>query len=158
MAKHARTILLPRVNDNIKEWLRDFSRVITREITLLWKECETPKYVDRGTDTGSSDFTQSSLTTDATWRDLDLSSIVPAGAVAVVLRVMLYDDVAGSYLAFRKNGSTNEVAISPVRTQVASVYNDGVLIVSCDDSRMVEYKGSAVTFSSIDITVLGWFI
>ena len=43
------------------------------------------KYVRRTV--AVSDYQLGDLTTDATWRELDLSSIVPVGAVAISLNV-----------------------------------------------------------------------
>ena len=60
------------------------------------------QYVDRG-DPSSWDFQEGDLTTDNTWRDLDLSSIVPSGAVAVHLYVLIKDDTANKNIKFRKN-------------------------------------------------------
>lgn len=98
------------------------------------------------------------LTTDATWNDLDLSSIVPAGARAVHLLVQIADGVADSHLAFRCNGNSGIYEIALLRTQVANIVNDADLIVKCDGDRKIQYEGSNLTFSMIQIVVKGWWI
>ena len=103
------------------------------------------------------DFTEADLTTDNAWYELDLSSIVPAGACAVLLYVRVKDADANSHLQFRKRGSANTANRSEVRTQVADIYNHGDLFVFCDSNRRIEYKAGE-EFSEIDITVKGWII
>lgn len=116
-------------------------------------------FVDRG-DPSVVDFDETDLTTDgiATWRDLDLSSIIPIEAYAVLLHVRVLDDAAGSTIRFRKNGNSNVINTFRLRTQVADVNIETQGIVSVDTSRIIEYAGSAVTFTAIDITVCGWWV
>ena len=115
-------------------------------------------YVDRG-DPATSDFEVGDFTTDAAYHDMDLSSIVPAGAVAVLLMIKLQDeDAAGSWLFFRKNGNTNSSAVAALRTQAVNISNDNTAIVSCDSNRVIEYMAANVTWSVIRITVMGWWL
>lgn len=113
-------------------------------------------YNDRG-DPAAVDVIQTGLTLDATWRDLSLASIVPAGAKSVALAVRMKDGSTGQLLQFRKNGLSNAINVATISTQVVdlSVYAD--LVVACDSGRLVEYKGTANT-DEIDITVKGWWI
>ena len=113
-------------------------------------------YVDRG-DPASNDFEKEDLTTDGTWNDLDLSSIVPANAEAVLLYVAIDDDAVSSQIAFRKNGNTNEQALGRVRVQVANVYVDADMVISLDSNRVIEYKATNTTFTGISICVKGWW-
>lgn len=99
-----------------------------------------------------------SLTTDGAWHDLDLSSILPAGAKAVLILVNMQDDAVGSYFQVRKNGNTNAVTCPTVRTQVSGVDNDALLLCFCDTSRVIEYRASNVTFALLKVVVLGWVI
>ena len=114
-------------------------------------------YVDRG-DPAVYDFSVGDLTTDTTWRDLDLSSIVPAGATAVYIRIYLLDDAANSQFGFRTKGNSNAYAITLCRTQVANVVNDIIVIVKLNAGRVIQYIGSNTTFDHIDLIVLGWWI
>jgi hypothetical protein len=117
----------------------------------------TGGYVDRG-DNATNDFILTDLTTDGTWRDLDLSSIVPAGAKAVYLVINVQDDAASSVLSLRKNGITNDRNKGIIRTQVANIVIDMSMIVSCDSNRVIEYIATNTTWSLIQINVRGWFI
>jgi hypothetical protein len=116
-----------------------------------------PVYVDRG-DPSAYDVQLGALTTDATYRDLDLSSVVPVGGIAVHISAIFTDDAVGNILAFRENGNSNTYNILIGRTQVADVasYIDG--IVRLDANRVIEYYASNTTWTSINILVRGWFI
>jgi len=116
------------------------------------------QYVDRGDPDTGWDFALGDLTTDDTWNDLDLSSIVPAGAVAVNLAIQINDDISDSSIHFRKNGNINADTIISSRTQVASIILEKSFIVGCDTDRIVEYNANAVTWVTINIMVLGWWI
>ena len=114
-------------------------------------------YVDRG-DPAAYDYTQATLTTDGTWRDLDLSGIVPAGAKAVSINLLLADDVAGSFFALRKNGNTNAFLQTPFYIQVVGRLSGHTVTVACDTNRVIEYFASNLTWSTITIVVNGWWI
>ena len=113
------------------------------------------QFVDRG-DPSTIDFDEGDLTLDGTWNDLDLSSIVPAGAIQVLIRLQLTDDAAGSYIGFRENGKTNAVNLIYARTQVALVTTDNQVLIPLDSNRVIEYRAS-VGFDSIDIVIMGWW-
>lgn len=115
-------------------------------------------FVDRG-DTGSYDFDKNDLTTDDSYHDLDLSSIVPAGAKAVLLSVQMEDDAVGSYFGFRENGNTNEINADFFRTQGSGVWIDNCsVVVALDSNRIVEYRAANLTFSNINISVRAWWL
>ena len=61
------------------------------------------KYYDRG-DPATVDFGLGDLTTDGTWRDLDLSSIVPDGTTAVAIFIHINDDDANRSICLEKMG------------------------------------------------------
>lgn len=114
-------------------------------------------FVDRG-DAAANDFTLADLTADSAYHDLDLSSIVPAGAKAVVLKLAIMDTATTNrILIVRKNGNTNAINIFQTRTQVANIYNDTTGIIPCDSSRVIEYSVTTGTDFAV-IHVLGWFI
>lgn len=115
-------------------------------------------FQDRG-DPATADFAVGDLVTDNTWNDLDLSSIVTdSNAKAVLLFIDVKDDVADSAIRFRKNGNSNEVAVSVARTQIVDQTLQFNLTVSMDASQVIEYNGDNLTFSTINITVLGWWL
>lgn len=120
-----------------------------------------PGFVDRG-DPAANDFTIANFTRDETWRDLDLSAIVPTGAKAVALQVKIQHDLANESFGLRKNGNSNEYNTSWVRTQVAGQTIYAMLPVACDTDRVIEYFATAPTgaddFTAINVTVMGWWM
>ena len=114
-------------------------------------------YVDRG-DASAVDFAVGDLTTDGTWRDLNLASIVTAGAKAVHIRAAIQDDAVSSILSFRENGNSNAINLLRGSTQRIDETNyiDG--LVTCDSNRIIEYNATNLTWTAINITVRGWFI
>lgn len=88
---------------------------------------------------------------------LDLSAIVPVGAITVHLGVFVNDDAANSEFRIRQNGVNvrNWIAI---RTQVANVTISKESFIDVDPDRLLDYKGDNLAFISIDVVVLGWFI
>lgn len=114
-------------------------------------------YTDRG-DPAAWDFDVDDLTTDGTWRDLDLSSIVPAGATAVHLFVKIRDDNIDRVFLLKEKGNANDYNVTAMRTQVANLYIPYDCIVSCDGNRKLEYWASNITWTQILIIVRGWFI
>jgi len=115
-------------------------------------------FVDRG-DPASVDFATGDLTTDETFRDLDLSSIInDSGAKLVLMHLFIQDDAAGSRIMFRKKGNSNQLSRSNIRTQVADIPNDFDIIVACDTNQVVQYKATNVAFTFITITVKGWWL
>jgi hypothetical protein len=118
----------------------------------LW---QTGGFTPRG-DIPSWDFVVGDLTTDGNWNDLDLSSIVPSGAVAVLLHIQLNED-AVRVVAFRRNGDPYNQPRSRIGVHVASVLQYQDLIVQCDPSRVIEYKADNATWTGISIAVRGWW-
>jgi hypothetical protein len=116
-----------------------------------------PNFVDRG-DPAAWDLDLAGMTTDGAWHDWDLSSIVPAGAVAVLLFSQVKDDATNSFLMFRKNGNSNEYNVAANRTQEVSIYTGMQHTVFLDANRVIEYKATNTTFTDIYTVVSGWWI
>jgi hypothetical protein len=97
------------------------------------------------------------LPADNAWHDLDLSSIIPANATHVLLRVIAthYEDATRSIM-FRENGNANEVNVARVRMLGYENHVFGDAIVAVDGSGVIEYKlTDEVDF--LDIVVRGWW-
>lgn len=118
-------------------------------------ETATGLIIDRG-NPSAYDFSVGDLTTDGTWRDLDLSAIVSSNTKRVFLSVVVTDDLVARILSFKKKGVTNDFAMSSISTQVANqaIYAD--LIVGCDTNQVIQYNASNTTWSNISIIVRGW--
>lgn len=115
------------------------------------------EYIERMVDT--SDFTEVDFTCDGNWHvdGLDLSGIVPAGAVAVKLRLALIDDAASSRLVLRRDAAHGENIVDAT-TQVANIWVGRTEDISIDANRLLDYQASNLVFTAISVTVLGWFI
>lgn len=100
------------------------------------------------------DYTATRFTTDNTWNELDCSDKVPDGAQAIDFRLVLSNGSAGQQFHFRKKGSF--VPTLGQKTQVADVSIEAHGIVHCNASRIVEYRGSNTTFTTINVYVKGW--
>lgn len=122
--------------------------------TKGWNTVST--FVDRG-DPASIDFTLTSFTTDGTWRDFNLSSIAPAGAKAVLLRVDIRDDLTESVFQLRENGNSSIINVATLVVLVANIKHYADIIVSLDTNRIIEYFATNTTWTSINVTVAGWW-
>ena len=115
-----------------------------------------PHWVDRGDPTGF-DWGVGDFTTDGAWRDLDCSSIVPAGATHIRFRLRI-NDAAGNNFQLRKNGNSNSYAVLQALCEVSGVANEIQGVVACDASRVVEYYATSTAWTGINVLVLGWYI
>lgn len=113
-------------------------------------------FVDRG-DPATYDFAFVAFTMDATWRNLDLSSIIPAGAYAVNIGGYIKGTAANQYILIRKNGNSNAINTGRVYTQVGATYIFYDLIIPVDSNRIIEYYGHA-SLDDCTLAVKGWFI
>lgn len=114
-----------------------------------------PVFVDRGDKNVNDKFT-GDFAKDGAWHDLDLSAIVPAGSSAVVLKIKGQTTAAPGALVFRKNGNTGGETVSGLYTQVANVPTLASVFVALDAGRIVEYLASALTWTTLDLCVVGW--
>lgn len=114
-------------------------------------------YVDRG-DPAGYDFQVGNFTTDGTPYSLDLSGIVPAGAKAVSITVIINDNAVDNNISFYENGNSNLFNRSLLIMQVANQKISYNLTVSCDANRVIGYLASNTTFARIDFVVCGWWI
>lgn len=124
---------------------------------LKWADLDGMDFVNRG-DPSAFDWTHATLTTDGDWHDLDCSSIVPAGAEAILLRVYILDDANESFLQFRPNGNTNAINAPAVRSGAANIAVEQTITVSCDSNRVIEYRGSNTTFTEIYVAIPAWYV
>lgn len=113
-------------------------------------------FVDRG-DAAAYDWIETDLTRDAAWHDLDMSPPVPAGALAVLLRVRMSAVLPGNYIGFRKKGDTNGFNESWCYVQANGISIGYDVILTVDGSENIQYFTTA-NATSIDMVVGGWWI
>jgi len=117
----------------------------------------TYEFVDRG-DPAAVDKVKADFITDNTWRDLDLSAIVPAGAKAILIRIHLYGTTATAFCSLRKNGNTNAINVSTTYLYATPGRTKDDVWVIPDSNRLIEYCISNITWTTIELTVGGWVV
>jgi len=115
------------------------------------------KFVDRG-DSESYDFITTDFIRDGTWREKDLSGIVPKNAVAVVLFMLLNANAANASMSFRKNGNTNVYNIQQVYTQVVDQLATYQVLIPLKSEAKVDYNASVDTWAVLYVAINGWFV
>jgi len=89
---------------------------------------------------------------------LDLTGIVPAGAVAVHIVVKIRGTAAGLTFGIRANATTKVFNRIEVLTQVANVFTSNVdCLINIDADRLVDYY-HATNMNIIEVVILGWCI
>jgi hypothetical protein len=116
----------------------------------------SPRFINRG-DPNTWDATQETLTVDDDWHEWDLSSIVPAGAVAVLIRITICCPNQNAAVQFRKKGNVNLLNVAQILQQVEDVYYNTDVICPVDTGRKLEYYISSVVWSAITVCIKGWF-
>ncbi|MBN1823915.1 MAG: hypothetical protein JW803_06325, partial [Endomicrobiales bacterium] len=111
-------------------------------------------FIDRG-DPLNPDYDD--LDTDGEWHDLDLSSIVPADAKAVLLYVAMRDDTVQVAISLRREGNTNLANVGQLANQVVNAWVTSDYIIPCNSDRVIEYQTDNTTFTDLSITVKGWW-
>lgn len=117
---------------------------------------EISMYVDRG-DPAAYDFAVGDLTTDASWRDLDLSGIVPSGAKAVLLKTLLQSANPGDAIRYRLKGNSNTINACGCEALRANVARTRMGITSLDANRVIQYNADNIAWTSLSIVVRGWW-
>lgn len=117
------------------------------------------KYTDRG-NLSSFDFAIGDLTKDGNWHDIDLSSILPAGAAdkLVYIKTELRKSVAGgASLTFKTKGNDDDINTFGLISNAANATIMATGWVKCDSSRIIQYKASNIaTWTTMNVAVLGW--
>lgn len=113
-------------------------------------------FVDRG-DPANHDFQVGDFIKDNTWRELDLSSIVPENAHGVLFTVFLRATVIDKPFGIRRAGNVNIRNASFIRTQVANIRISLDLSCPCSVDRKIEYLATDGTINFLNLTVKGWW-
>jgi len=113
-------------------------------------------FVDRG-DPAAFDYAKEDITTDATWRDLDLSAIVPAGAKAILLKTQLQSANPGDKIQYRKKGNSNEINTCGCEALRANVIRTRLGLTAIDANRVIQYNADDISWTTLNIVVRGWW-
>ncbi len=115
------------------------------------------KYTDRG-DPDGFDFTRSDFTTDTTWKELDVSSIVPAGTVFILVHLIINSSTPSAKITFMKNGNTYDDNAAWGKMQVSARQLAQDIFISLDSDRKLTYKADNTSWTLINFVIAGWFI
>ena len=139
-------------SDKVRQVLQNLDKRVDESISSVFTDRGDPS----GNDKSAGDFSD----VDSDWHDLDLSSIVTnSDAKAILIKVTIVDNAVGSGVNFRKNGNSNAIAQSTLRTQVANEAIDFTFVIACDTSQVIEYLiATGTTFATLNLIVLGWWI
>jgi hypothetical protein len=118
---------------------------------------ETPShFTDRG-DPGAYDKTVGDFTKDYAWHDWDLSGIVPAGAKAVVIDMVVLVSSGTGWVDLRRDGNANAYNISRLCAPAINYYAAGDMVVALSDDRKIEYRINTATWTELNAVVKGWW-
>ena len=116
-------------------------------------------FVPRNSDAVAYDKVVGDFVKDSAWHDLDLSAIVPAGAIAVLVQWGMRNSDAGVIIQLRRNGSANAIETAFASSIVANIYSPYQLRVPCDSNRIIEYYiTNTGTWVYLSMIILGWWI
>lgn len=109
-------------------------------------------------DQESYDFLKTDLTTDYQYHDLDLSGIIPAGAVAVLLWGAFKGDVANAEVCLAKAGYSGNYLKALFFQPVVDQGHGFSAIIPVSPDRKIKYRISNVNWIYINLQVVGWFV
>lgn len=115
------------------------------------------RYFNRG-DPNAWDFALGDFIQDNTWRDLDLSGIIPANVVTVHLRLIVQTSVIDRTFNLRTKGNADVFNVTRTTTLVANLRNSVDVLVTPDASGFIQYKCLTPSFTRLNICVAGWWL
>lgn len=113
-------------------------------------------FVDRG-DPAAYDWAKTDLTTDGAWHDLDISSIVPKSAKAILIIGHLVGNGVDWTIRFKKYGQTNDINLGCMETIRAMVDRRRMMICAVDSNQKVQYKIDNKAWSTLELAIRGWW-
>lgn len=116
-----------------------------------------PTFIKRG-DPPVPDFILGDFIIDGANHPLDLSSIIPSGAKAVLFHLWIRSDDAQSKCFFRPKGNVNYQDASWADTQVATIVFKNDLVCPLPSSRVLEYRFYVNGWTWISFVVKGWWL
>lgn len=116
-------------------------------------------YVSRQPDVSSDDFAKTDFTDDVAYNVLNLSAVVPVGAVVVFMACYVKDNLVNSTVSLRRYGNSNAVQTEVLQVIVANMPVRRVVVVGVDDQKVeISINPKPTDWNNVDITVVGWFV
>lgn len=113
-------------------------------------------FVDRG-DPVAFDWDTNDFTKDSTWRELDLSGIVPEHAHGVLFAVVVKSTAVDKSFGLRSKGNANSINASFIRTVVANLRHSADLACPCNADRKIDYLAGGAVWPILNLAVKGWW-
>lgn len=118
-----------------------------------YKRSAGDKWVARG-NVSAYDFTETDFTGDSTWRDLDFSSVVPAGTKWIRIILYVKGNTLGSYFQLRESSVSEDYNRKNVQIRVPAITEDREFTFRLSADYKIQYKRqAAVVFPSINMVV-----
>lgn len=139
-----------------------FDQAVLEVLDIAPPEPAATRYVVR--DATAADFEIDDFTCDGAWNvdALDLSSIVPAGAIAVDLLIKVFDIGAAASRFTLRRDATNDYNRIYLRPPVANQRLELTQRIAINSNRLLDYfispNYSEVAGDEIEVTVLGWVL
>jgi len=109
----------------------------------------------------AEDKVKADFTLDNAWHidGLDLSAIIPAGAIGVVLQMKIISDTVGDVLIVGNDSVAYPVCEGRAEACVADTVLVKHIVLPCEANRLFDYVGYGFAgVADVWVTVLGWFI
>jgi len=108
-------------------------------------------------DPAAPDFDKDDLTTDDTWNILDLSALIPKHTKLVMIRCEVQSSNFYPVVGMRTKGNTNEINVAKLRVPALNKDYHKTFLIVPDSDRCIEYHSIAATFTTLNLTVGGWW-
>jgi len=109
------------------------------------------------TDQESYDFLKTDLTTDYQYHDLDLSSIIPPGTVAVLMWGAFKGDVAHAEVNLTRAGYSGNYLKALFFQPIVNEGFGFSAIIPVSPDRKIKYRISNVNWVYVNLNIVGWF-
>jgi len=117
-----------------------------------------PCYIDRGDFLGDFEAIDAKLNA-GTFQTVDFSSVVPAGAKAVVIRLRAQNTVAGESVEVQPFGTQEGPGHCSFEVTVANIICRRFITVGVDADRKIKIRGTVVGLWSYgSISLRGWIL
>lgn len=91
------------------------------------------------------------------WYDLDITSIVPEHAHAILLRAIMRATATGKYFELRDKGYVNSQCSSYIDVSVANIYERQDMQIGIGPNRIIQGNKIQLEINAIFLVIKGWW-
>lgn len=114
-------------------------------------------FFEHRSDIAVNDWTIADFPIVGTWYDLDLTSIVPEHAHAVLFRCNIKASAVEKTFDMRRKGYVQGKINATLYSQVANIFNRHELIVGIGPDRIVQARRNSGTITQVWLNLKGWW-